>query len=217
MKKALTGAQALEFGSKMESEIMNAEAGLELPLAEPHFDDEATVLSARPVVPLDEVASLEPRNPRRFATGWVFAATVVGAMLIGVIGGVAYYSITNRQQNQLSVGAEAIVAGVDGMASDSADSGDPFLHPPAVQPTTTTNPEPGVALTQAPAVSRPVVSGSARPVARRVEVLTFPSNAEDRKAARRLAKQQRKEMERDGRDRNLTRIREIFEGVQRPQ
>ena len=54
----LAARQHVRILSKMESELTNAETGLELPLAEPHFDDEATVLSARRVVPLDEVPNL---------------------------------------------------------------------------------------------------------------------------------------------------------------
>jgi hypothetical protein len=201
----------------MESEITTAESGLELPLDEPHFDDEATVLSARPVVPLDEVESYEVQTPSRFARGWVFAATVLGAMLLGVVVGLAYYSYSNRQPGQPAAD-ESVVAGVDGMAVEPAAGIEALATAPEVQQTTPARAEAEVAVTRPPSVSRPVASANEgrKPVARRVEVLTWPSTKEDRKAARRLAKQQRKELERESRDRNLTRIREIFEGPQRP-
>src|SRR6476646_3264120 len=105
----------------MGSELTTAESGLELPLDEPHFDDEATVLSARPVVPLDEVPLVEPdsyekHTASRFATGWVFAATVAGAMLLGAAVALAYFSYANRQSVQPSVSDDGIVAGVEALA-----------------------------------------------------------------------------------------------------
>ncbi|HEX3282485.1 MAG TPA: hypothetical protein VHR36_14715 [Pyrinomonadaceae bacterium] len=199
----------------MESEISTAETGLELPLAEPHFDDEATVLSARPVVPLDEVEPFVQRTPSRLTRGWAFAATVIGAMLLGVVVAVAYYSYTNDKQSQPSVRDETIAAGVDGLASEPAAKGDAVVSASEVPATSQTE---GAIAKPAPALSQPVIStrDGRKPVARRVDVITLPSSPEERKAARRLAKQQRREMEREGRDRNLTRIREIFEGPQRP-
>lgn len=198
----------------MESDIPTAETGLELPLPEPHFDDEATMLSARPVVPLDEVESYEKQTPSRLARGWIFAA-VVGAMLLGVVVGVAYYSVTNRQPSQQSAGDENIVAGVDGRANEPAGTSDALVGREIQQNTPS---DADVAVTKAPAVSQPLAPSNEarRPVARRVAVLTGPSSHEERKAARRLAKQQKKELERESRNRNLTRIREIFEGTQRP-
>jgi hypothetical protein len=197
----------------MESEMTTAESGLELPLAEPHFEDEATVLSARPVVPLDEVESFPERRPSRLNRRWVFAATVVGAMLLGVVVGVAYFSYANRRQVEPSVGDETIVAGADGIAIEPAGESDAVVSAPEVLA-----PSSNEGAMTTPALSQPVISARERtkPVARRVDVITWPSSHEERKAARRLAKQQRKEMERQGRARDLTRIREIFEGPQRP-
>lgn len=198
----------------MKSQITTAETGLELPLAEPHFDDEATVLSARPVVPLDQVVSYEEQTPRRFARGWVFAATVAGAMLFGVVIGVAYFSYANRQPSQPFVADESIVAGVDGMAIQPAGNSDALAALPEVRQTTPANVQTAGAVTKAPVVFQPGVPANEtrKPVARRVDVLVGPSSHEERKAARRLARQ----LEREGRDRNLTHIREIFEGPQRP-
>jgi hypothetical protein len=203
----------------MGSELTTAETGLDLPLDEPHFDDEATVLSARPVVPLDEVpvdevASYEMQRPSRFARGWVFAATVAGAMLLGAVVAIAYFSYANPQPVQPSVSDDGIVAGVEGLAIEPTGNSD---APVTAAEARSLNADP-VAIKEAPAVSRPEVSSSEtrKPVARRVAVLTFPSSHEERREARRLAKQQRKEMERESRNRNQTHIREIFEGPQRP-
>jgi hypothetical protein len=204
----------------MGSELTTAETGLDLPLAEPHFDDEATVLSARPVVPLDEVPvdeleSYEKQRSSRFARGWVFAATVAGAMLLGAVVAIAYFSYVNRQPIQPAVSDDGIVAGAEGLAIEpTGNSGASVTTAEARSPAADTP----VAVKEAPAVSQPEVSSreTRKPVARRVAVLTFPSSHEERKEARRLAKQQRKEIEHESRNRNLTRIREIFEGPQRP-
>lgn len=200
----------------MGSELTTAETGLELPLDEPHFDDEATVLSARPVVPLDEVPVdevhiYEKPAPSRFARGWVFAATVAGAMLLGAVVAIAYFSYANRQPVRPAVTDDGIVAGVEGLAIEPTSD----ASAPAAEARSSADSR---EVQEAPVVSQPVISSreTTKPVARRVAVLTFPSSHEERKEARRLAKQQRKEMERESRNRNLTRIREIFEGPQRP-
>jgi len=202
----------------MGSELTTAETGLDLPLDEPHFDDEATVLSARRVVPLDEVPvdaeSYEKQRPSRFARGWVFAATVAGAMLLGAVVAIAYFSYANRQPVQPAVSDDGIVAGVEGLVIEpTGNSAASATAAEARSP----NADIAVGEKEAPAVSQPEVSSreTRKPVARRVAVLTYPSSHEERKEARRLAKQQRKE-ERESRNRNLTRIREIFEGPQRP-
>ena len=204
----------------MGSELTTAETGLELPLDEPHFDDEATVLSARPVVPLDEVPldeveSYAEARPSRLARGWMFAATVAGAMLLGAVVAIAYFSYANRQPVQQAVSDDGIVAGVEGLAIEPTGNGDASV--PATE-NRSPRADTEVAVKEVPSVSQPVVSSgeTRKPVARRVAVLTFPSSHEERKEARRLARQQRKDMDRESRDRNLTRIREIFEGPQRP-
>jgi hypothetical protein len=203
----------------MGSELTTAETGLELPLDEPHFDDEATVLSARRVVPLDEVPvdeveSYEKQRPSRFARGWVFAATVAGAMLLGAVVAIAYFSYANPQPVQPAVSDDGIVAGVEGLSIEPTGNNDASVTTAEAR---SPNADTAVGVKEAPAVSQPEVSSreTRKPVARRVAVLNFPSSHEERKEARRLAKQQRKE-ERESRNRNQTRIREIFEGPQRP-
>jgi hypothetical protein len=207
----------------METEIMNSETHSELPLAEPHFDDEATVLSARRVVPLSETSSHGLQTESRFARGWMFAATVVGALLLGVVASAAYYSYLNREPPHPSVDMENIASGVDGVSTEPAsnDALTPANAPEVSNATIDANPE--VIVKQAPAsLPQPAApyNETRKPVAQRVDVLTFPSNRAERRAARRQAKEQRKELERESRDRksrnDLTRIREIFEGPQKP-
>ncbi|HXL80207.1 MAG TPA: hypothetical protein VN951_04955 [Pyrinomonadaceae bacterium] len=200
----------------METETTNVESNSEV-LAEPHFDDEATVLSARRVVPLDEVSSYGSQATSHFARGWMFAATVVGALLFGVVASAAYYSYLNREAAHPVVNMENIASGADGMSTlSAANDASPSVNAPKVNNTPPADANAEVTLDEEQSsASQPAVS-SKRPVARRVDVLTFPSTREERKAARRQAKAQKKELERESRDRNLMRIREIFEGPQKP-
>ncbi|MBA2705643.1 MAG: hypothetical protein H0U60_17525 [Blastocatellia bacterium] len=212
----------------MESEITTAETGLELPLAEPHFDDEATVLSARRVVPLDEVESYEAQTQSRFPRWWVFAATIAGAMLLGVVVGAAYYSYASRESEHALLDTESIAAGVDGMSTESPGTSGAFSAAPAVNHTSAADPNTDLSTRQTPAAApQPEVSAneSRKPTARRVDVLTFPSTPEEMQAReerkiRREARKRIRELERESRDpksrNDLTRIREIFEGPQRP-
>lgn len=71
----------------MESNSNNPDfSRVEVPLDEPHFDEEATLMAARPVVPLHEVRS-EERSSRRL----IFGAMLVGAVLVGVLGATLVY------------------------------------------------------------------------------------------------------------------------------
>src|SRR4029077_18052992 len=70
----------------MESNIINEEyfedAG---PLSEPHFDEEATLLSARPVVPLEEIKA-EERSQKRLIVGLAMACSLtMGALATTLI------------------------------------------------------------------------------------------------------------------------------------
>ena len=207
----------------MEEEIANAETSSEL--TEPHFDDEATLLSARRVVPLDEVPPYGSQARSRFARGWMFAATVVGALLLGAVASAAYYSYLNRTSAQSFVDTENIAAGIEGMSTEQRPAS---TNVSDVNNTTSPNSNPEVTLNEGSAVApSPAASAneSNKPTARRVDVLTSPSTPDEMQAreerqARKEAKKRIRELERESRDRksrnDLTRIREIFEGPQKP-
>ncbi len=200
----------------MEIETTNVESGSEV-LAEPHFDDEATLLSARQVVPLDEVSPYDSQATSRFARGWMFAATVVGALLLGVVASVAYYSYLNREAAHPLVSVENIASGADGIPTSAATNDEsPAANAPQVNTTPPAAANAEVTLEAEQSSGSQAAVSSKEPVARRVDVLTFPLTREERKAARRQAKAQKQELERESRDRNLLRIREIFEGPQKP-
>jgi hypothetical protein len=97
----------------MESNITDEQYfGTDLQLSEPHFDEEATLLSARPVVRLSDVRT-EARSGKRLAFGL--------AMVIAVMAGAFGASLIYKQRGQKE--ATAIV-----------ETGPP-LPQPAVSPT----------------------------------------------------------------------------------
>jgi hypothetical protein len=63
----------------MEEQILHRSIDAPVPVTEPHFDDELTVLTARPVVPLEKIEAKE-RNRRNWVLGGAFAlAMILGA------------------------------------------------------------------------------------------------------------------------------------------
>ncbi|HET6890579.1 MAG TPA: hypothetical protein VFH31_05705, partial [Pyrinomonadaceae bacterium] len=67
--------------SKLLDETQRAESQL----SEPHFDDEATLLSARRVVPFHKLT--DKTNSKR---NLYFGAALATALMVGIIGGVIY-------------------------------------------------------------------------------------------------------------------------------
>ncbi|MGI8836610.1 MAG: hypothetical protein ACR2H4_08230 [Pyrinomonadaceae bacterium] len=212
----------------MDQETRNAEGSSELRLSEPHFDDESTVLSARQVVPLEEVPAYESPKTLRLTRKWMFAAIVLGSLLLGVVGGAGYYSYLNRRPAQTFVDIDELAAGIEGISTEQAEQAD-------VADVRTRTPLPAPSDDAPAELSEKEISESLkepaeypgqtrRPVARRGGVITSSSDRdeeqirEERKAARREAKERRRQLERESRrSRNdLTRIREIFEGPQKP-
>jgi hypothetical protein len=214
----------------MEAEIPNGETTSELPLAEPHFDDEATVLSARRVVPLDKVPSYGSAMASRLARRWMFAAIVLGSLLLGVVGGAGYYSYLNRRTAQPLVDMEDIAAGVDAMSIEPAQNNDARMaaNAPEAGNTTAADSNSEVTVKEGPpAAPPPSVSATEakKPSARRVDVLASPSSdnemlAREERRARKEARKRIRELERESRNpksrNDLTRIRDIFEGPQKP-
>lgn len=198
------------------------EVGSTLP--EPHFDEEATILSARAVVPLEEVES--PKSKASLPRPWTLGLGLVGALLVGILATAIYYSgSTGTDSNLFQV--EEVAAGVEGNSAERSNS---FSGPASPQPEREVNKP-----TEAPrqiVVSNKTDKSSAesdkKPRARLVTVITDRRNDnhideegdEDRKAARKQARQERRRAERERRNGNMSdellRIRDIFEGSPRP-
>jgi hypothetical protein len=75
----------------------NFEGNSQLP--EPHFDEEATLLSARPVVPLDRVKP-ERRNGRRMS----FGIAIISSLVLGALAAKLIYRSGNEGKSPAIVG-----------------------------------------------------------------------------------------------------------------
>lgn len=194
----------------------------EEPLTMPHFDDEATVQSARPVVPLDEV-----RRASRSKQKMLLGAALCLAAVVGAFAASLFFS--DRAQP-----SEESAAATTPQSSEEASNG--FITPSGEASGATVDPNETVAIDTAAAapdradevlevrsspvshqpvmnsrVSKPVEKAVPRPEpeAEDQEADERAERREERREARRLRRERRAD---DG----LTRIREIFEGSPRP-
>jgi len=189
------------------------------PLSEPHFNEEATVLSARPVVPLEEVRS--SRNFTRLAQPWVLGLGLVSALLIGVFATAIFYS---RSENRSLLEGVEFAAGAQGFSNEPVNS---FSGPASTQ----LNIE--AAKPSTPTAKAPVDTGAvktnvepakkARPrlvaVIKEQKANHIEDQKDDRRAARQEARRERRRAQRerrDGKSDEVLRIRDIFEGSPRP-
>lgn len=190
-------------------------------LDEPHFDEEATVLSARPVVPL-EVVEKKERSIKR----WAMAAAVVVALLIGAFSATLIYKL--RSDSSTIAQEEKI----DQPAAPTLESG--------VEGVVAAVPVPAASVeirreTTEKVASKPVSSRpeSVSRVERRAQTMRdydreeqIAADREMEKESRRAEKRERRRMQRradreaqrsaGARSDDLLRIREIFEGAPRP-
>lgn len=213
----------------MESNITDRQyLGADLQLAEPHFDEEATVLSARPVVPLHQVRA-GARSGRRLG----FGLAILAALLIGAFGATLIYQQRGKEEKTIaepasSISEPAVQEGPVGGASGS----DVYLNESALS--IAENPNAGTtrqahsapashAKKRAPEVLRSAPAG--RGMTRQNEAINRENKREMWRAERMEARRERKAERRAQRDAgrhesqpsdNLFRIREIFEGSRKP-
>jgi len=191
---------------------------LELPLAEPHFDEEATLLSAQPVVPLEEIAA-EQRSGKQLAFGVAMAISLV----VGALGGTIIYK--QREYKQPTAIIDTAVPGADGITAD-----EPVVEPSFAEAVAEAGTGKLPESSAAPATTKSAPSRARGGESSKVEVREnkLPSVTDDRELrraerieARRLRRkserQAQKEARRYGnRSDDVLRIREIFEGSRRP-
>ncbi|MDQ2975842.1 MAG: hypothetical protein M3R69_10590 [Acidobacteriota bacterium] len=191
-------------------------------LTEPHFDEEATLLSARPVVPLDEI---KPNT--RFRRSWALGLAIVGTLLLGITASAFYFSRQGDSASKAFADSAAITSGVEAHATESgrANNSRPAVTQALPDPVT-----PAISNTEVPPTSPRADSAtktSKKPVAHLVDVITSNPGRyregdirEERKAARQEEKERKREARREMQDNkspdDLIRVREIFEGRHKP-
>lgn len=214
-------------------------------LDEPHFDEEATVLAARPVVRLDEVKS-EKRSKASVAIG----LAIGGGLLVGLLAAALIYRYLGANQvptgetnivaeqpaspageptaNQLPSSAGGAVVGVDDPAVTSVQDEEPVETDTATREREPKLEESKPVKTQdrAPeaAPRRPVVVTESRPQADDDEedkeaerAIKRAERQEERRERRRAERQANRQERRQNQTADdLTRIREIFEGSPKP-
>ncbi|HEV2883809.1 MAG TPA: hypothetical protein VGW36_03065 [Pyrinomonadaceae bacterium] len=191
-------------------------------LTEPHFDEEATVLSARPVVPLERVPTRS-----RINRNWIFAFALAGAVLIGVAGTAIYYSrlldritdsTTAANDPQSSTLPEVVAGGAMALPSSVNSDSDAELRAEVKTPV-----EPAPVIEKETAAPRPAanrtVERRSRPAFEDDDDREKEDRREERRAERKAERQRERELKRErraARSDDLLRIREIFEGSRRP-
>ena len=195
-------------------------------LSLPHFDEEETLQSARPVVPLHEVQG-EERSKRRFLLGAALAlAGILGAATASLV-----YSHRDQAGNPSAVEMNGESGATDENVAPSSEVTGASLN--SNEEASIPEPEKVVASSPKTSTSRSAVAVRQTPKtpeipkhSERADSLeTDPDRGEtispeerelrrdERREARRIRRERR--VERQSRD-GMTRIREIFEGSPRP-
>lgn len=193
---------------------------------QPHFDDELTSLTARPVVPLQEIEA-KIKHRRRWFLGGAFAI----AMLLGAASALvsAYFKLRNLPDPQMQTTAASTLAEPEPAATQEqepvAATMAPVVEEVDEQPTSTATPAP-VPKRSASVITEhtnhPVIEPrlSEEDELRRIRESVLVDEWEERRA-RRVERRERRELrdrrraQRSGRD--LSNLDEIFEGPRRPR
>jgi hypothetical protein len=190
----------IQIATFMKANIKNDEyPSDDLVLTEPHFDDEQTVLSARPVVPLSQIKERELQGKHR-----TFGLAIAFSLLLGLVSATMIY-----RQRQQKPSAEVINAAE-----------------PGAFPTNSPENFPSAGIGTLSDSSSPSLEPTAEILNSTAERDTLLAKAPTRKPVRvervaKRAKQLQPEAPPETRDRRARgdgawRIREIFEGSRRP-
>ena len=191
--------------------------------AEPHFDDEQTLLSARPVVPLEKIEA-KVRHRRQWFLGGAFAI----AMMLGAASALvaSYLKLRNVPQSATELAVESDVAPAPVAVAEGAPVETPVLEsedletsetPPPVTPKIESatrrrtvaaqhNPE--------PVEDRDTRRVSEEDELERIRDAVLYDQWEERRARRALRRERRRAERYNHRD--LSNLNEIFEGRRRP-
>lgn len=211
----------------METNITDQQqSGAELQLSEPHFDEEATLLSARPVVPLRDIP-VRGVQRRLFYGLMLIVAIMAGALAATFVykqGSHKSTATTSERSTSTSQEvAPGVTSGASGTISDSpevtaavTENGDTVATqemPIPASAARTRKPE--------PSFSPDTDTGSEIPQRIEDHRMTREMRRAERMEARHLRRSAEREPNRETRHngqsaRDLLRIREIFEGSPRP-
>jgi hypothetical protein len=221
-------------------------SGAEEPLDEPHFDEEATLMSARPVVPLHKVQDQE-RSGRRL----VFGLLLVAALVVGALGATLVYMQRAENRSTAVVETSSPVADPDAQveprgndaanAASSSDVGEAAAGSQESEPLVAEHTEDQVKRDESENDDTSIVPNRPLPsISEKPEIVASQRNDDDddggnqekemrraeRKEARRLkrleereakeAEKREKRADKGRSENDLLRIREIFEGSPRP-
>ena len=211
----------------MEKQCSSIENSLpeEDSLTLPHFDDEATIQSARPVVPLREV-----KRAARAKRQLLLGATICFAAVAGALGAsLIYDQLTQRAEKTTAINnADVPELSADFVSPSGEVSGSTVNPAEAIVPSSdvalTSDVEserqvtPTTSKTRQGAVKNSRVEKPVEKIARQAEVQNVPEP--DIVSEQQLLREQRREARRARRERRanaeLMRIREIFEGSPQP-
>ena len=217
----------------MKSNIDDRISEGDIELNEPHFDEEATILAARPVVPLDEV-----KAEKRSRGGLALVVAIAGGLIIGLLAATLIFRQLGSNEAPTTASSDSPATRVAEPPTDQLLTADGGVT--SIGETVTSNEEEKAAATDEGDRERKVEAkpGRVQDPAPQVEprpriIVREPPPADDEEPAevqrsRRVERQEeRRERRRAirearrqqrGQDDNddLTRIREIFEGSPRP-
>ena len=191
---------------------------------EPHFDDERTLLSARPVVPLEKIEA-RARHRRQWFLGGAFAI----AMMLGAASALvaSYLKLRNAPQVATELSVEPDVAPAPVAVAESSPTDTPVIDDATPEDTDTATPPETPKKESAPKHRAAVVQPDLEPIEDRdtrnmseheqldqIRDAVLYDEWQERRARRAMRRERRRAERYNHRD--LSNLDEIFEGRRRP-
>lgn len=191
---------------------------------EPHFDDERTLLSARPVVPLEKIEA-KARHRRQWFLGGAFAI----AMMLGAASALvaSYLKLRNAPQVATELSVEPDVAPAPVAVAESSPTDTPVIDDATAEDTDTATPPETPKKESAPKHRAAVVQPDLEPIEDRdthnmseheqldqIRDAVLYDEWQERRARRAMRRERRRAERYNHRD--LSNLDEIFEGRRRP-
>ena len=188
--------------------------------AEPHFDDERTLISARPVVPLEKIEA-KARHRRQWFLGGAFAI----AMMLGAASALvaSYFKLRNTPQTATALSVEPDIAPAPVAVAEATPTDTPVVEEPVAETENTEDTTPPVTPKREPKHRVVTVSSDPEPIddrdtrnisendqLNRIRNAVLFDEWQERRA-RRVQRRERRRAERYN-HRDLSNLNEIFEG-----